>query len=211
MHENGNESGVATICERADQPSLHRPAQRPASWRPLVAGGSLHGARLAYPDEPPTCQGRHPGGSEADVEGFRPSRRRHSGRQETPRQQERLGTVGYESNDCRQPVYPQSQAAMVEGVAAPQGPVSVVNVMRLVEHQRYRCALTGRRLTPQTAALDHIVPIRCGGEHTIENAQVLHKDVNRAKASLTSEEFIGMCREVVRWSETSSTHMEVQP
>ena len=93
--------------------------------------------------------------------------------------------------------------------SAPQGPVSIENVLRLLDHQQHRCGLTGRRLTPETAALDHVVPIRFGGEHTIENAQVLHKDVNRAKGSLTSEEFIGMCREVARWSDASSTHKEV--
>jgi len=82
---------------------------------------------------------------------------------------------------------------------APRGPVSTKNVLRLLEYQGHRCALTGRRLTPQTAALDHIVPMRRGGEHAIENTQVLHKDVNRAKGSLTSEEFLAMCREVVRW------------
>ena len=75
-------------------------------------------------------------------------------------------------------------------------------MLRLLERQRYRCALTGRRLTPQTAALDHIVPIRRGGEHAIENTQVLHKDVNRAKGALTSEEFLAVCREVIRWSDS---------
>lgn len=79
-------------------------------------------------------------------------------------------------------------------------PVSTGNVLRLLERQGYRCALTGRRLTPQTAALDHIVPIRCGGQHVIENTQVLHKPVNRAKGSLTSDEFIGLCQEVVAWT-----------
>ena len=59
--------------------------------------------------------------------------------------------------------------------------------------------LTGRDLTPQTAALDNIVPIRCGGKHVIENVQVLHKNVNRAKGSLTNEEFVALCREVVTW------------
>ncbi|MBN1341567.1 MAG: HNH endonuclease [Phycisphaerae bacterium] len=93
---------------------------------------------------------------------------------------------------------------------APQGDVSVTNVLRLLEAQQYRCALTGRSLTPQTAALDHIVPVRFGGEHVIENAQVLHKDVNRAKGSLTNEEFIGMCREVVRWSDRQITRKESQ-
>ena len=92
--------------------------------------------------------------------------------------------------------------------ATPQGDVSVENVLRLLEVQQYRCALTGRSLTPPTAALDHIVPIRFGGEHVIENTQALHKDVNRAKGSLTSDEFIGMCREVVRWPESPTTRKE---
>lgn len=39
-----------------------------------------------------------------------------------------------------------------------------------------------------------------GGEHLIENTQVLHKDVNRAKNSMTNEVFVAMCGEVVRWS-----------
>jgi len=64
--------------------------------------------------------------------------------------------------------------------------------------------MTGRDLTPQTAALDHIVPIRCGGKHVIENAQVLHKDVNRAKGSLTKEQFVALCREVVTWIDGQS-------
>lgn len=73
-------------------------------------------------------------------------------------------------------------------------------VLDLLERQRFRCALSGRALTPDCAALDHVVPIRCGGEHVIENAQVLHKDVNRAKSSMTNEQFIALCGEVVRWS-----------
>lgn len=75
--------------------------------------------------------------------------------------------------------------------------MSTANVLRLLEWQRYRCALTGRPLEPQTASLDHIVPVRCGGQHRIENVQVLHKQVNRAKGTLTNEEFIQLCREVV--------------
>jgi len=98
---------------------------------------------------------------------------------------------------------------MVEDLA-PQGPVSVENVLRLLEHQQYRCALTGRSLTPQTAALDHIVPVRFGGEHVIKNTQVLHKDVNRAKGSLTSDEFTGLCRDVVLWSNRPTTRKDTR-
>lgn len=54
-------------------------------------------------------------------------------------------------------------------------------------------------LTPESAALDHIVPVRVGGQHIIENAQVLDKDVNRAKNAMTNTEFLSLCREVVGW------------
>lgn len=79
----------------------------------------------------------------------------------------------------------------------PTGPVSTENVLRLLDYQECRCALTGRPLTPDLASLDHITPIRVGGEHAIENTQVLHRDVNRAKGSLTNDEFLKLCSEVV--------------
>ena len=91
------------------------------------------------------------------------------------------------------PLHPESP----EGPPRPSGPVTTGNVLRLLECQQYRCALTGRLLTPDTASLDHIVPVRCGGEHCAENPQVLHRDVNRAKTTMTNDEFIQLCREVV--------------
>lgn len=70
-------------------------------------------------------------------------------------------------------------------------------IVTLIESQQYRCALSGRLLTPEDAALDHILALSRGGRHEIANAQVLHKDINRAKGTLTNEEFITLCREVV--------------
>lgn len=83
----------------------------------------------------------------------------------------------------------------------PCGTVSTNNVLELLKYQNYRCALTGRMLTPNTAALDHIIPVHRGGKHVIVNTQVLHKDVNRAKGSLSNREFIRMCHEVLSWSD----------
>ena len=80
------------------------------------------------------------------------------------------------------------------------GPVNTANILKLLERQQHQCALTGRSLTPDTASLDHIVPIHCGGQHQIENTQVLHKDVNRAKSTMTNEEFIRMCKDVAAWN-----------
>lgn len=89
----------------------------------------------------------------------------------------------------------------------PSGAVTSGNVLRLLEWQQHRCALTGRPLTPETASLDHIVPVSCGGEHVLENAQVLHKDVNRAKTTMSNEEFIELCTEVVDHA-SATTHSE---
>ncbi|QDT05210.1 HNH endonuclease [Rubripirellula lacrimiformis] len=83
----------------------------------------------------------------------------------------------------------------------PTGKINVKNVMQLLEHQGYQCTLTGRSLTPEVASLDHIVPVRDGGEHVIENTQVLHRDINRAKSILSNEDFIQMCREVTAFAE----------
>ena len=80
-----------------------------------------------------------------------------------------------------------------------QSNVSTTNILTLIERQGFRCALTGRPLTPGTASLDHIVPLTQDGAHVIENTQVLHRDVNRAKGVLTNDQFIEICREVVAW------------
>lgn len=66
----------------------------------------------------------------------------------------------------------------------------------LVESQCYRCALTGWDLKPETASLDHILPVSRGGDHSIENLQILDYRVNKAKGTMTADEFVEMCRAV---------------
>jgi len=77
-------------------------------------------------------------------------------------------------------------------------------ILQLLLRQQYRCALTARALTPETASLDHIVPVCRGGEHRIENTQVLERSVNRAKGTLTNDEFIALCGEVWRHAQPLS-------
>ncbi len=84
-------------------------------------------------------------------------------------------------------------------------------VIDLLESQAYRCALTGWELTPHTASLDHQIPVSRGGEHCIQNAQALHEDVNRAKGSLTNEEFVVLCRAVVCHDDSASPQSEKEP
>lgn len=73
-------------------------------------------------------------------------------------------------------------------------------LMRLLKQQEYRCALTGEKLTPDTAQLDHKTPKSKGGGDTLDNLQWLDRTVNRMKGSMTTEEFIAVCRRVVQWT-----------
>jgi 5-methylcytosine-specific restriction endonuclease McrA len=83
------------------------------------------------------------------------------------------------------------------------GEITYHGVYALLAQQEYRCALTGRHLVPEDASLDHVIPVSRQGPHRLENAQVLHKDVNRSKGALTNPEFIALCREVVAWADRS--------
>lgn len=85
-----------------------------------------------------------------------------------------------------------------------RGRITKQQVMGLLNAQSFCCGLTGWELTPHTAALDHRMPVSRGGEHTIANAQVLHEVVNRAKGTLTNEEFITLCRAVVSHAEATA-------
>jgi hypothetical protein len=70
------------------------------------------------------------------------------------------------------------------------------DLIGLVESQSYACALTGWPLKPETASLDHQIPVSRGGDHELSNLQVLDYRVNKAKGTMTNEEFIDMCRAV---------------
>jgi len=63
------------------------------------------------------------------------------------------------------------------------------------------CYLTGVPLDiykPRDYAFDHMIPISRGGESTIENLNLCTKQVNMAKSDLTPDEFIALCRSVVK-------------
>ncbi len=75
--------------------------------------------------------------------------------------------------------------------------ITAKHLLQLVERQQYRCALSGRKLTPACASLDHRIPLAKGGEHSMANLWVLHRDVNAAKGTMTVEEFVAVCRDVV--------------
>ncbi len=72
-------------------------------------------------------------------------------------------------------------------------------LLQILKRQDRRCALTGRELTPETARIDHVQPLKHKGPHHIDNIQLLNNQVNDAKHTLTQAEFIQICREVVAW------------
>lgn len=65
----------------------------------------------------------------------------------------------------------------------------------LIEAQNYECPYSGRKLViGRNAAIDHKRPRSRGGTDTIDNLQWVDDEVNRAKTSMTHEEFIALCR-----------------
>jgi hypothetical protein len=78
--------------------------------------------------------------------------------------------------------------------------ISSTQLLSLLKQQDYRCAVTGRELTPALATVDHRIPLGRGGDHSIANLWIVHKDVNRAKGSMMMEEFIALCRDVLSHS-----------
>ena len=120
--------------------------------------------------------------------------------------QHNVDVLGQPPTESSPSVHPKSDWSALR----PSGKVTTNNVLRLLEFQKHRCALTGRKLEPETASLDHVVPVRSGGAHAIENTQVLHRDVNRAKSTMTNEEFIQLCCEVAKQASLQSLHGTAQ-
>lgn len=79
--------------------------------------------------------------------------------------------------------------------------ITAKQVMELVRQQGYTCALSGRTLTPETASLDHIAPLANGGAHALENVWVVDHQVNTAKGTLSVDDFVAVCRDVVRYQD----------
>lgn len=82
----------------------------------------------------------------------------------------------------------------------PTGSVTTGKLLELMKLQEFKCAMTGRALTPETASLDHMVPVSRGGQHVMDNVQVVHSEINGAKRTMLPEEFLALCAEVVEHS-----------
>lgn len=203
MHDGNHNGSMAAMRDVDDRLAGVRPPQRTDAGESVVALGALHGAGLAHPAEPADRIEAPARSTSPDMGSVCASGRRTGGDDRGAIVDVGVAPLGRIAGDADAALCP-------EGTAGPVGtPISVGGVLRMLDRQGFRCALSGRPLSPETSALDHIVPIRLGGEHVIENTQVLHKDVNRAKGSMAREEFLGLCTEVVQWSGASAVARHV--
>lgn len=70
------------------------------------------------------------------------------------------------------------------------------DVLSLLEKQEYKCAYSGLELTPDNISADHFIPVSRGGHHTIDNIRLVTGEVNRAKGTMSFDEFVKMCKAV---------------
>lgn len=70
----------------------------------------------------------------------------------------------------------------------------------LLEQQEYRCALTGRELTPENTSAEHIIPLRKGGKHELANIFLVDDAVAKLKRYYSDEEVILLAHELVAYA-----------
>ena len=68
----------------------------------------------------------------------------------------------------------------------------------LTEDATIECAISGARILPTDAELAHMVPVAIGGAHHIDNVKWVSKDINRMMGQMSYNEFVELCRAVVR-------------
>lgn len=74
--------------------------------------------------------------------------------------------------------------------------VNTANLMDLLKAQHMKCALSGRELTPRNVTIDHINPFSESDDHTIDNVHLVVDEINRAKGTMSTGDFIRMCQDV---------------
>lgn len=72
-------------------------------------------------------------------------------------------------------------------------------LMTVLQLQQFRCALTGKPLTPESARLDHRSPVSQGGGHDANNMQWVIENANRAKGTMSQDVFVALCKQVTEW------------
>lgn len=78
-----------------------------------------------------------------------------------------------------------------------KGSVRMRELLKKLEQQGNRCALSGEPIDDKNSEIDHIIPVSRGGSSEIENLQWVTRKINRMKHTMTNEEFVEVCRAVI--------------
>lgn len=76
----------------------------------------------------------------------------------------------------------------------PSGRVTSKKLLKKLECQDWKCALSGVELTPEAASLDHKKPLTDGGGDDMVNVQIVHVTINTMKGTMGEKEFVWWCQ-----------------
>jgi 5-methylcytosine-specific restriction endonuclease McrA len=75
--------------------------------------------------------------------------------------------------------------------------VKPFDLWKIAKRQKLICPITGRKLTNENISIDHIVSRKRGGTNEINNFQLVDFHANLAKFTLTMDELLSLCRDIV--------------
>lgn len=78
--------------------------------------------------------------------------------------------------------------------------VRAIDLHEKLVAQNFRCAISGRAMTPETSALDHVRPRADKGADDLDNLQWVDTEVNAAKGTMSLKRFVELCEQVSEWS-----------
>ncbi len=103
-------------------------------------------------------------------------------------------TDRYPSGNCK--------VCSKKGVVACAHGVYVSDLQEMYRSQKGLCALTGRPLDG-VYEVDRIIPKSRGGANGLDNLRLVCREANRAKHSLTDEELLQLCKDILTLKEGS--------
>jgi len=67
----------------------------------------------------------------------------------------------------------------------------------LLEKQEYKCVYSGRELTPQNTHAVHVIPLRQGGKHRLDNIVLIDRDIYYLKKQLTPDQLLTLAVDII--------------